>query len=191
MRKNRVLALLLALLVCTAAAIPACADFTKGKVTNGVYDNGNGIMFPVPSGFSLVRQENKKAGYFRISFSGPSDKNGFGPALLVGVIPGSVNMDEYTSSDILAELLETYGANYKDFYLIASEYFNEYGVDARRLFLVYRDGGGQSRTSYLTVYAFSTDRNIVRITYDCYGAQRTMIDDLYGVRDLFNSIMVP
>ena len=62
---------------------------------------------------------------------------------------------------------------------------------ARRLFLVYRDGGGQSRTSYLTVYAFPTDRNIVRITYDCYGAQRTMIDDLYGVQDLFNSIMVP
>ena len=64
-------------------------------------------------------------------------------------------------------------------------------MDGRRIFLVYRDGGSQNRTSYLTVYVFSTDRNIVRITYDCYGAQRTMVDDLYGVENLYNSIIVP
>lgn len=191
MRKNRGFALLLALLVCIATAIPACADFAKGKVVNGVYDNGAGISFPMPSGFSLARQENKKAGFFRISLSGPRDKNGFGPAILVDVIPGTLDVSEYSTADMIAELYETYGANYKDQYLIASETFTEYGVDARRAFLVYRDGGSQNRTSYLTVYVFSTAHNIVRITYDCYGAQRTMVDDLYGVENLYNSIIVP
>ena len=191
MRKNRGFALLLALLVCIATAISACADFAKGKVVNGVYDNGDGISFPMPSGFSLARQENKKAGFFRISLSGLRDKNGFGPAILVDVIPGTLDVSEYSTADMIAELYETYGANYKDEYLIASETFTEYGVDARRAFLVYRDGGSQNRTSYLNVYLFSTDRNIVRIVYDCYGAQRTMVDDLYSVQDLFNSIMVP
>lgn len=189
--QRKLLALLAAVLLCLCAALPACADVVKGKVTNGVYDNGNGISFPVPSGFSLSRQENKKAGFFRIAFSGPSDKNGFGPALLIDVIPGSMDVLEYTAEDLLADLFAGYGENYKDMYLIASEGFSEYGVDGRRIFLVYRDSGSQNRTSYLTVYVFSTDRNIVRITYDCYGAQRTMVDDLYGVENLYNSIIVP
>ena len=107
------------------------------------------------------------------------------------MIPGTLDVSEYSTADMIAELYETYGANYKDEYLIASETFTEYGVDARRAFLVYRDGGSQNRTSYLNVYLFSTDRNIVRIVYDCYGAQRTMVDDLYSVQDLFSSIMVP
>lgn len=192
MRHHRkFLALLAAALFLALAAIPACADVVKGKVTNGVFDNGNGISFPVPEGFSLSRQENKKAGFFRISFSGPRDNKGFGPALLVDVIPGSMDVSEYESSKILSDLLSGYGENYKDTYLIASDTFSEYGVDSRRVFLVYRDSSSQNRTSYLTIYVFSTDRNIVRITYDCYGAQRTMVDDLYGVETLFNSIIVP
>lgn len=76
-------------------------------------------------------------------------------------------------------------------YLMASETFTEYGVDGRRVFLTYRDGSSQNRTSYMCIYVFSTDRNIVRMVYDCYGAQRTMIDDLYALEDLFNNIIVP
>jgi len=191
MDRKRSLAFFLALLMCLAAALPAMADVAKGKVVSGRFDNGDGITFMVPDGFTLYKQENKKAGFFRITMTGPHDKNGFGAALIIDITPGSMDVTEYESSDIVSDALTDYGSSYQDMYLMASETFTEYGVDGRRVFLTYRDGSSQNRTSYMCIYVFSTDRNIVRMVYDCYGAQRTMIDDLYALEDLFNNIIVP
>ncbi len=191
MTQKRGLALLLALLLALALVYPALADVAKGSVANGQYDNGEGISFPMPEKFSLYRQENKDAGYFRITLAGPRDTNGFNAATIIDIIPGSMDVTQYEDDEIIDDTLRDYASNYADLFVIASETFTDYGVDGRRVFLTYRDGDSQNRTSYLCIYVFSTDRNIVRIAYDAYGAQRTIVQDLNKIEDLFHAIVVP
>lgn len=186
---------LLVLLLLMALSPLALADFQKGRVSGNLYSSPDGISFLVPPGFTLSRQENRKAGFFRIVFSGPYDARMFGPAIVVDVIPSRSAVEDYTARKLVSDMEAYPVANvdkYQDSYVLSDTLIHENGLNYREVLVVYRlNRYGEARVAINYYYIFSTGKNLVRASYNCFAAQRTLTEDLPGFMKLFDSLIVP
>jgi hypothetical protein len=198
MRTKRLLAFLLAFAL-TAAMIPyalAADVMKKGKVAGNTYTNPDGVSFTVPETFTVSAQQNKKAGFFRILLSGPVDAKRFGPAIVIDITPGSRDMEEYTGKKFLADLedyplLPDYD-EYKNCTVIGDRLFEEYGTQIRENLVAFRlQRLTEARVAFSYSYCWNTERYFVRASYLCFGAQRTLTDDIPRFRELYNSLIIP
>ena len=195
MRFRKLLALVLALVLVMSVFSVAAADMKKGKVSGNKYTSPDGISFIVPKGFSLALQQNKKEGFFRIVLGGKADARGFGPAILVDIVPGTKDMESYTGRHLLQDI-EKYpianGDKYTDSYIISDKLTEEYDSPTRENLVVFRlNRFSQARVAFSYSFCYSTDKYLVRASYLCFGAQRTLTNDVPLFLDLYNSLVVP
>jgi hypothetical protein len=189
------LALSLALILVLTLATCASAEIKKGKVSGGQYTNPDGISFNVPKGFSMAAQQNKKDGFFRIVLGGKADAKGFGPAILIDIVPGKKDMEQYTDRYVLQDLSKFPIASddkYTDALIIGDKLFEEFGTKTRENLIVFRlHRWSESRVAFSYSFCYSTDKNLVRASYLCFGAQRTLTNDIPSFLELYNSLVVP
>lgn len=198
MRTKRLLAFMLMVSLAMAMVPHALAAdiMKKGKVAGTTYSNPDGVSFTVPETFKLSAQQNKKAGFFRIMLSGPVDAKGFGPAIVIDITPGSRDMEEYTARKFQSDL-EDYPLvpdydTYKNCTVIGDRLFDEFGTQVRENLVVFRlERLTEARVAFSYSYCWNTDTYFVRASYLCFGAQRTLTDDIPRFRELYNSLIIP
>ncbi|HSK68762.1 MAG TPA: hypothetical protein VLA21_05825 [Candidatus Limnocylindria bacterium] len=192
---RRSLPALLAVLLLLALAGGASAELKKGKVSGGVFKSPDGITFRVPSGFRLARQGYGKRDFFRIVFGGPSDSRGFGPAIVIDVMPQPGNISEYTAQQVARDLGEFPVADvdkYVDMSVLSDKVTGEGDAAVRENLVVFRlDRFSEARVAFSYTYSFSTQNHLVRASYMCFGAQRTLTDDIPKFRTLHDTLVVP
>jgi hypothetical protein len=198
MRTKRMLAFLLAFAL-TAAAVPAAfaADvMKKGKVSGTTYTNPDGVSFSVPDTFTVSAQQNKKAGFFRIMLTGPTDAKGFGPAIVIDITPGYKDIEGYTGRKLLSDLSDYPLApdydEYMDLTVLGDRLFDDFGTQIRENLVAFRlQRITEARVAFSYSYCWSTEKYFVRASYLCFGAQRTLTDDIPRFRQLYNSLLIP
>ena len=187
----------LLVLVLTVSILPGTAlAVTKGKVTGDYYTNNEGISFTVPREFNLVLQENKKAGFFRITLEGQRDATYHAGALAIDIIPAAKSLSAYNAaalkSDIIAYPVGWDDDELYDFHTINDSITDKFGVEAREVFMTFHIGRwGAIKNGYLYSLCFNARNSFVRMTYMCFGSQRTMSEEIEGLQEILNTLMVP
>ena len=193
-RKLLILGLVLVLLVSMAGS--ASADFKKGKVSGNQFSSPDGISFLVPKTFSLSAQQNKKDGFFRIILQGPWDANYFGPCIVVDIIPSKKSVEDYTDRQLMQDIVKYPIAGSVDKYteacVIGDKLFDDHGTMTRENLIVFRlNRFSEGRVAFSYSFCYSTGKNLVRVSYLCFAAQRTLTADVPAFMELYNSLIVP
>jgi hypothetical protein len=192
---RRLLPALLAFLLLLALTAGASAEMKKGKVSGGVYKNPDGVSFRVPSGFRLGKQGYANRDYFRIVFGGPTDSHGFGPAIVIDILPQPGSVEEYTAQQLARDLGEYPVASvdkYVDMSVLSDKVTGDGDAAVRENLMVFRlDRFSEARVAFSYTYSFSTANHLVRASYMCFGAQRTLTDDIPKFKTLFDTLVVP
>ncbi len=174
----------------------ASADFKKGKVSGNQFSTAEGISFLVPPTFSLSAQQNKKDGFFRIILGGPTDAKGFGPAIVIDILPSKKLVDDYSAKQLMQDIVKYPIAASVDKYteacVIGDKLFDDHGTMTRENLVVFRlNRFSEGRVAFSYSFCYSTGKNFVRASYLCFGAQRTLTEDIPAFMDLYNSLIVP
>ena len=195
MQLKKLVAMGLVVVLALCVTFGASADMKKGKVSGGQYSSPSGISFNVPKGFSLGSQENKKAGFFRIVLGGRADARGFGPAIVIDIDSDTQDLEEYTGRKLLKDLEAYPLANvdkYEDASVIGNKLYEDHGLMVRESLVVFRlNRFSQARVAFSYSFCFNTDSHFVRASYLCFGAQRTLTEDIPAFMKLYNSLIVP
>ncbi len=196
MRWRKLWILCLVLMLALSYTSGATADMKKGKVNGSQYTNTDGLSLVIPKGFSFAMHQNKPDGFFRVVLGGKQDSKGWGPAIVVDILPGKKNVGDYTgrhlSQDLMKNPISTRYDKYTDAYVIGDRLFEEYDTMIRENLVVFRlSRFSETRVAFSYSYCFSTEKNFVRASYMCFGAQRTLTEDIPKFLELYNSLVVP
>ena len=197
MRSRRLLILGLVLVLMLSIVGGASADMKKGKVKGSQFTSPDGISFVVPKGFSVARQENKKdGGFFRIVLGGRADAKGFGPAIMIDITPGTKDLEAYTGRHLMQDLsrypIAARYDKYTDATVLGDKLFEDFDTLSRECLIAFRlNRFSESRVAFSYYFCFNTDKNFVRASYICFGAQRTLTEDIPKFMELYNSLVVP
>lgn len=196
MKNRRIVLFLMISILLLGICGSASAEVASGSVRDGVFDNKEGISFTVPKGFTVVEQTNKSAGFFRIALEGKQDLYGFAPAMVVDIYPGAKNISSYKAADFREDIVRhriSWGDDtYSDFLFLNDDIINDNGYKTREMFLICRlERWGSTRNSYTYGLCFSTRKSFVRIYYSCFGSQQSMVTDIEGARQIYNTLIVP